>query len=128
MSATKRLFEEQQQFVTDDTYGQFLQMQKEHNEQELLLDPKLQAEINSLPILTQLENIVKIIAFEAEHFCKDENKGQLEWIMWRLTNIFYSARYTNEGYDDSILYFLESFKWAENLSDEQIDKIQLATC
>jgi len=48
MNGIKRTFEEVQheEFVTDDTYGQFLQMQKDHNEQELLNNPELQAEIN----------------------------------------------------------------------------------
>jgi hypothetical protein len=41
MSAIKRTFDEvQQEFATDDTYGQYLQMQMEH-EEEPQYEPKV---------------------------------------------------------------------------------------
>lgn len=79
-------------------------------------------------MLTKLKSLLKLIAANADHFCKPENKGQLDWIMWRWVNIFYSARIIGKGYDDSIMYFLDSFSWDDKLSQVQKDVIQTATC
>ncbi len=80
-------------------------------------------------ILLKLEAYIKIIALNAEHFCQAENLKQLHWAMWRFSNVFYAARYTEQGYEDSIGYFLESFEaeWTQGLSQEQVEAIKYAT-
>lgn len=78
------------------------------------------------PILIKLQEYVKTIAKNADHFCKLENKRQLQWAMWRFANIFYAARSAKRGYEDSMLYFFDSFEWSKGLSEKQIELIHLA--
>lgn len=47
--------------------------------------------------------------------------------MWRFSNIFYAAHMTNQGYDDSLLYFLESFDWEKGLTGKQIEVIRMSS-
>jgi len=93
------------------------------------VEPVYSDEEEVSPILTKLENYIKIIAANAEHFCKPENMRQLQWAMWRFSNIFYAARHTKQGYEDSVGYFLESFEgdWTKGLSKKHADAIRYAT-
>ena len=79
------------------------------------------------PVLVKLEELLKVVAKHADHFCKPENKRQLQWIMWRYANIFYSARSAKVGYDDSLKYFFDSFEWSDGLTETQVNAIMYAS-
>jgi len=81
------------------------------------------------PILIRLKKLLCLVADNSKHFCKKENRDQLEWVMWQFSNIFYAARHTGQGYDDSLMYFMDSFseEWSKKLSEKEINIIHLAT-
>lgn len=82
--------------------------------------------------LNKLKALFCTIASNAAHLCLPENKAQLDWAMWRFSNIFYAWRYAGEGWDDSLGDFIGSFEdeWvgANGLTEDQVELLQLATC
>ena len=77
--------------------------------------------------LKTLSKYILIIDKHSEHFCKPENRGQLEWAMWRWVNLFYAARYMGKGYDDSISYFIDGHI-EFTCTEKQQHKIKIASC
>lgn len=78
-----------------------------------------------MPVMDRLGNLIEVIKKQADHFCN--NRIQLDWIMWRFANIFYAARHTKQGYDDSIGYFLDYLDSDKGITKKQADAIRLAS-
>lgn len=94
---------------------------------EIVEDYSDEEEPEESPVLVKLKNYIFKIVNHIDFFAAEENKSALCWAMWRFGNIFYSARELGKGYDDSILYFLESFNWAEKTTEKQAEKIFAAS-